>query len=118
MSFSQPDFTIKMNDTLPKLQLSVFDKGCLGQKRYFNLTGVTGVTFSMIDQFGNYKISGKPATIMSLTGGTIQYSWSDDDTTTSGNFKAEFQLQYSDGKRLTIPQGSPISIKIFGEIVI
>jgi hypothetical protein len=72
----------------------------------------------MIDQHGNYKISGKAATITSVTGGTIQYSWQDEDTTISGNFKAEFQLYYLDGKKMTIPQGPPINIKIFGEIVI
>lgn len=116
MPLSKRDFTIKRNDTLPSLRLSIFDRGSLGRVEPFNLTGATGVTFTMIDSEGNYKVAKKDAVISCSSGGTIQYNWAAEDTDESGIFKGEFQLNYSDGGRLTIPQQGFITIEVFKDI--
>lgn len=116
MPLSKRDFIIKRNDTLPSLRLNIFDRGCLGQTESFDLTGATGVTFTMIDASGNYKIAKKDGAIMSSSGGTIQYNWAAEDTDESGIFKGEFQLHYTGGGRLTIPQQGFLTIEIFKDI--
>lgn len=117
MPLSSQDFTIKRNDTLPKLELSITGRGCLGQVLAFNLSGATGVTFSMIDTQGNYKIAQKAGQILSSSGGTIQYSWEAEDTNQEGVFNGEFQINYSSGDRLTVPQQGFISIEIFRDLI-
>lgn len=112
MSTNQNEFIIKRNDTLPALQICLIDRGCLGSKQPYSLSGVTGVTFTMANECGDYKIFAKTAQIVSYSAGTIQYNWEAADTTDSGTFLGEFQLLYSDGNRLSIPQTGQIMINI------
>jgi len=112
MPTNKNEFTIKRNDTLPSLQVQLIDRGCLGGKEPFILDGVTAVTFTMISNCGDYKIFAKPAQVMCYSGGTIQYNWDSEDTNESGNFLGEFQLLYSDGNKLSIPQNGQIEILI------
>ncbi len=116
MPLSKRDFIIKRNDTLPALRLNIFDKGCLGRVEAFDLTGATGVTFTMVDASGNYKVAKKDGVIVSSSGGTIQYNWAAEDTDEHGMFKGEFQLSYINGGRLTIPQQGYLTIEIFKDI--
>ena len=117
MPLSQRDFIIKRNDTLPVLRLCLFDQSTLTTRIPFDLTGATACTFSMTDQYGNYKIAGASASIVSSTGGTIQYDWTAGDTNEAGKYKGEFQLVYSSGKRLSIPQQGFLNIEIPPDII-
>ncbi len=112
MPLNKKEFIIKRNDTLPALQLCLIDRGCLGGKESFNLDGVTGATFTMTNDCGEYKIFGKTAQIVSSSGGTIQYNWDAEDTNEAGKFNGEFQLLFSDGNKMSIPQNGQISINI------
>lgn len=112
MPMNKSEFIIKRNDTLPSLQVCLIDKGCLGGKQPFSLDGLTGVTFTMTNDCGEYKIFGKDAQIISYSAGTIQYNWDAEDTNESGKFNGEFQLLYSDGNKLSIPQNGQIKIEI------
>lgn len=116
MPTNKNEFTIKRNDTLPALQLCLIDSGCLGGKEPFNLSGVTGVTFTMANNCGDYKIFAKDAQIISYSAGTIQYNWSAEDTNEAGKFNGEFQLLFSDGNKLSIPQIGQIDIEITKDI--
>lgn len=109
-------FTIKKNDTLPALQLCIIDRGCLGGKQAFNLEGVSGVTFTMRDSCGNYKIFNHSAQIISYSEGIVQYNWRPEDTSDFGSFSGEFQLLYLDGKKMTIPQKGHLKIDILKDI--
>lgn len=109
-------FKIKRNDTLPVLQVSIGTKGNLGQKVGFDLNGVTGATFTMIDDCSNSKIYAQTAQIVCTSGGTIQYTWQDGDTDTEGIFFGEFELRYSTGQRLSIPTQGGIKIEISKDI--
>lgn len=112
MPLNKNEFIIKRNDTLPALQICLIDRGCLGGKEPFNMDGVTGATFTMASDCGEYKIFAKTAQIISLSAGTIQYNWDAEDTNEGGDFKGEFQLHYSDGNKLSIPQSGYIDIMI------
>lgn len=112
MPTNKNEFIIKRNDTLPALQLCLIDRGCLGEKEPYNLSGVTGVTFTMTYDSGDYKIYAKPAQLFSSSGGTIQYNWDSEDTNEAGRFNGEFQLLYSDGNKMSIPQNGQIIINI------
>lgn len=109
-------FSIKQNDTLPSLQVYVKDRGCLDNIIPFDMSGVTACTFSMIDQYGNLKISSASAAINSYSGGNIQYSWSVGDTDTEGKFKAEFELFFSDGNKMTVPTLGVIEVNVLKDV--
>lgn len=112
MSTNKNKFIIKRSDTLPALQICLIDRGCLGGKQPYNLSGVTGVTFTMANSCGDYKIFAKTAQIVSYSAGTIQYNWEVGDTNESGRFLGEFQLLYSDGSLMSVPQNGQIQIDI------
>jgi hypothetical protein len=116
MPLNKKDFSIKRNDTLPALQICVIDRDCLGGKQPFQLSGVTAVTFTMIDDCGQPKIFNKEAQIYSYEKGIIQYNWNAEDTNQNGLFKGEFQLEFSGGGKLSLPQDSPIQIEIYKDL--
>ena len=109
-------FSIKQNDTLPSLEVFVKNRGCLDNIIPFNMSGVTACTFSMIDKFGNLKISSAVAAINSTSGGSIQYSWNIGDTDTEGKFKAEFELFFSDGNKMTVPTLGAIEVNVLKDV--
>lgn len=105
-------FIIKRNDTLPALELTLVDRGRLGEKMGYNLSGVTEITFTMVSSCGEYKIFAQSAETVCYSGGTIRYNWRSGDTNESGKFSGEFQLTFSDGNRLSVPQNGQIQIEI------
>ena len=105
-------FFIKRNDTLPSLEVVIIDRACLGNKIPFNLSGVTACTFTMTTDCGDMKVMAQPAQIVSFSGGTIAYNWAPEDTNEEGIFYGEFQLFFSGGGRMSIPQIGNISIEI------
>jgi hypothetical protein len=112
MQYNKLQFYIKKGDTLPSLQVRVVELGCLLDRQPANLNGVTGATFTLKDDCGNLKISENPAHLISVSGGVIQYNWRAGDTDTSGRFIGEFQLNYSNGARMSIPQTGNILVYI------
>ena len=98
MPLDKKKVTIKRNDTLPSLMVNVIDRGCLYEKKPFHLSGVTAVTFSMLNTDCDYhKISQKTAFVFCYSGGTLQYNWSSEDTNESGNYLGEFELNFIGG---------------------
>lgn len=109
-------FQIKQNDTLPSLSINLKSRACLDSVVAFNLSGVTACTFSMIDNCGNLKVSSMPATITCYSGGKVQYAWNPGDTDTAGKFKAEFELFFSDGNKMTVPTLGAIDVNILKDV--
>lgn len=110
------NFVIKRNDTLPSLIVKVKTRGPLGEIIPFTLSGVTATTFSMSDDCNNLKFSSMAAQILCASGGSMQYSWQEGDTDTDGLFKGEFELFFSDGKKLSVPTMGGINIQIVKDI--
>lgn len=109
-------FFIKRNDTLPSLEIVIIDRACLGNRIPFDLSGVTACTFTMTNDSGDIKIMAKTAQIVSYSGGTIAYNWDAQDTNEDGGFFGEFQLLFSSGNKMSIPQIGSISIEIGKDI--
>lgn len=117
MPLNKYNFVIKRNDTLPALIANVIDKGELYQKLPLDLSNVTAVTFSMMNQDCDYiKIASKTTQITCASGGTIQYNWDADDTNESGNYLGEFELFFNDGKKMSLPPIGGIKILITDDI--
>lgn len=107
---------MKQYDTLPSLQVNIKTRDELDSIIAFDLSAVTACTFSMADNLGNLKISSMTATTNSVSGGTIQYNWLEGDTDTVGKYKAEFELFFSGGTKMTVPTSGFIEINIFKDI--
>lgn len=115
MSYTS-QFIIKRNDTLPVLKVQLIDRSCLGSRIPFDLTTLTGATFTMKNDCGDIKIMAKEAQIISYSGGVIQYNWSYEDTDIAGSYFGEFQLLFSGGSRMSIPKIGSINIQIEEDI--
>lgn len=110
-------FKIKRNDTLPALKLSIISTDRLGSKTGYDLTNVTGATFTMIeDKCKCPKVFSQEAQIVCYTGGTVQYNWQAVDTDTAGTYWGEFELNFSDGGRLSVPQMGGVKIEILDDL--
>lgn len=113
---NQKPFIIKRNDTLPDLQINIKTRSCINAIIPFDLTSVTGCTFSMVDECGNVVIASNPAQVINASGGTVQYSWLDGDTSISGKYQGEFELYFDDGKKISVPNLGGIEIFIDQDI--
>jgi 5-hydroxyisourate hydrolase-like protein (transthyretin family) len=78
-----------------------------------NLTGAT-LKFSMrLKPGGAVKISALLGTIVDAVNGRVRYEFVAANTDTSGEYEAEFQVEYSDASIQTFPNDGfiPVSIK-------
>jgi hypothetical protein len=117
------DFFIQKNSTLPILEYDVTDDSVT-----YNITDEMwencAVTFSMIDENGIYRIANKEA-IFIMTEKIISsiepykykiaYKFSQNDTRKSGQFCAEFKIDFIGENtcgKITLPNTSKINIYI------
>ena len=102
------DIELKRNDRRPYLDDTLSDAdGAV------NLSGCT-VKFFMVDSDGNTVVNqtstGSYVTLPSATAGQVRYAWQAADTSTSGNFKAEWQVTWGDGSQATFPNNGHITV--------
>jgi len=110
-------FKIKRNDTLPVLQVNLTSTGNLGEKTEFDITDVDLITFTMVKTKCNTtKIFEQSATTTCASGSTFEYAWQDGDTDEAGEFLGEFELNFSNGKRLSVPSMGGILIEILEDL--
>lgn len=86
------DFTIKRADRRPRfrVQLTVGKDNPVP----INLTGNTGVWFIMKNGSGTITVN-QPATVVDAANGIVEYAWGATDTTTLGDYSAEFEVAWS-----------------------
>lgn len=89
-------FTIKQNDTLPLLEAQLLDTN--GNPLNLDLCSVK---FHMATNRGILKIK-RDATIVDIENGKVKYEWQEEDTSTVGTFKCEFEINMPDGKTITV----------------
>ncbi|MHA1988565.1 MAG: hypothetical protein ACW98D_18185 [Promethearchaeota archaeon] len=116
MARGEKPFIIKRNDTAPALIATIYDKGCLGGWNRLNLSAVTRVDFSMVDDCGALIVSSQSAQTISASSGIIQYNWREGDTAIAGNYTGEFELFFGDGTKMSLPREGGISIRIAEDI--
>ena len=113
---AKPDFTIKQNDTLPALNVTLsFQDGS-------TIPSIATATINFIYQIedeSTVAVVGTGATAVvddtSTTSKIISYAWVAADTAIVGRFKAEVELIIS-GDRLTFPNGSYLIYDVVADL--
>ncbi len=111
-------FTIKRDDTLPKIQVQLWDDEAKTIKT--DLTLATGQAFHMMDReeaglaSPTLKIEDAAIIVGAATDGVLEYAWKDaaGDTDVEGTFFAEFEVTWSATLRTTYPNDGYIIVKI------
>lgn len=96
------DFTIKRNDTLPKIEATLQQNSIV-----YDLTGST-VKFIMKKTGAASAKVDAAATVVDAAGGQVEYTWDDGvgDTDTEGTYNGEFEVTTGAGEVLTFPNGA------------
>ncbi len=111
-------FTIKRDDTLPKIQVQLWDDEAKTIKT--DLTLAIGQAFHMMDReeaglaAPTLKIEAPANIVGAATDGVLEYAWIDgnEDTDTEGTYFAEFEVTWSATLRTTYPNDGYIIVKI------
>ena len=106
------EWVTKRNDTKP-LELQLFDTDGVGAI----LTGGSAV-FTMTGPNGQSakKVNRGTVTLVTAGTGVIRYDWQSGETDTSGDFKGEVEVTYSDGTIETFPKEGAIFIRIHPDL--
>jgi peptidoglycan/xylan/chitin deacetylase (PgdA/CDA1 family) len=73
---------------------------------------LTGATVRFVMGKGKTLITSATATIISAATGKVEYTLNESDTLLAGNYNAEFEVTFSDGKIKTFPSDGYISLRI------
>lgn len=119
-------FFIKQHSTLPTLKFQLTEK----IMRKYNISNEmmenVAITFSMIDEYGNYKIANKSADLFVKDENSdeliqesryiLLYNFSLKDTKNTGIFYGEFKIDFLENNggcgKITIPNNDKIIINI------
>lgn len=106
------NFFIRKNSNLPVLKVKVVNDGRKDFRKIYDRLENAAITFSMIDDKGNYKVFNKQALLLPVDKEIcpedgeyyLGYSFEDRDTNVAGFFKAEFKIDFLDnGYSLIVP---------------
>lgn len=104
-------FVIKQNDTLPHLEARLID----ADGNPINLD-LCGVHFHMLNKWDSIKIN-RPVEIVDSELGDIRVIWQEGDTSESGMYNAEFEINMPNGDIISVPNDGYFIIKIVRELV-
>lgn len=109
------DWTMKAHDRLPSIQAAL-TTGPTTAPVPVNLTTATSVDFIMrVTAGGSTKVNA-PAVIADATGGVVRYDWLAADTDTPGQYQAEWEVTWADGKQQTFPTLTYHSVEILADL--
>jgi hypothetical protein len=91
----RPLFVVVLKDNFGEVGETVVNLTTAGTA-YFNMRAASG---------GAVKVSRGTATISNAAGGEITYNWGTADTNTAGDYEAEVEVLWNDGKPETFPGG-------------
>ncbi len=111
-------FTIKQDDTLPKIRVQCWDDEAKTQKT--DLTLATGQAFHMMERdeadkaVPTLKVEAAAVIVGPAIDGVLEYAWDDvaNDTDTDGRFFGEFEVTWSLTSRTTYPNDGFVFITI------
>jgi hypothetical protein len=106
------NFFIRKNSNLPLLKLKVINDGRNFYRTIFNRLENATITFSMVNDKGQYKIFNKQGLLLPVDKEICQedgeyylgYRFTEKDTNTPGSYKAEFRINFlDDNTSLVVP---------------
>lgn len=106
------NFFIRKNSNLPLLKLKVINDGRADFRKIYDRLENAAITFSMMDEKGNYKVFNKQGLLLPVDKEIcpedgeyyLGYKFDVRDTNQAGCFKAEFRVDFlDDGCTLIIP---------------
>jgi hypothetical protein len=106
------NFFIRKNSTLPLLKFKVINDGRSTYRTIYDRLENAAITFSMIDDKGNYKVFNKQGLLLPVDKEIcpqdgeyyLGYEFDLKDTNMAGSFKAEFKIDFfDDGCSLIVP---------------
>ena len=110
-------FTIKQGDRRPLFVVVLKDNVGEAGEAVVNLTTAGTVFFNMRQTGGTVvKINRGLAAITSAAAGQVTYSWGTADVNTAGNFQAEMEVVWNDGKAETFPNDGYWDVTITDDI--
>lgn len=105
-------FTIRQNDTDPPIDDTLQDED--GSAEDLS-SGVDSVDFHLQAADGTTKVDAT-GSITDGANGKVEYEWSSGDTDTEGWYKAEWQVNYSDGDTGTFPADGWVTVRVEPEL--
>lgn len=105
-------FAMKRHDRRPVLRMTVTKQS---DGSALDFTGATA-KFLMYDSEGVEKVNAVAAIEAPPTSGILRYDWQAGDTDTEGEYKAEFEVDYGGGDKLTIPNADFLFVKIYEDL--
>jgi len=105
------DFHLKRNDLSPALKYQCQDE----DNSPVDITQNNEVRFIMESLQGNIIVEDDTSgsvTVVDSSEGIVKYEWQEGDTEKAGIFKAEWEVEYSDGKPETFPNYGKLIILI------
>jgi len=106
------NFFIRKNSRLPILKMAVINDSRNTFRTIYDRLENAAITFSMIDEDGNYKVFNRPALLLPVDKEIckedgeyyVGYKFETKDTNTPGRYKAEFKIDFlDDGCSLIVP---------------
>lgn len=104
-------FSIKQGDTLPPIRSILKDAA----NNVVPLPVGTTVKFHLKKVSGSIKVDAA-ATIVDVPTAEVKYDWVDGDTDEAGDFVAEWEVTYSGGGTLSVPNTTDIEVKIYPQL--
>ena len=103
-------FKIKRNDTRPYLAAQILQSNGSA----VDLTNTSSVYFNLSTNDNTFTpVFSGLAVITGSATGEVQYQWSDGDTNRSGLYLGEFQVNFLDTTKLTVPADHSFGVNIF-----
>lgn len=101
MSSGQPDFHLKVSDTLPILEATLLD----AKREPINLTSVVSITFRMRRKKSDPFIDITATVVAPATDGKVTVPWSgtSGSTDAAGTFQALFKLLFPGPETMSVP---------------
>lgn len=111
-------FTIKQGDRRPYFVVALKDDFGEATQAAVNLTTATSAVFNMRLRAApqTVVVSRGSASITNAALGEVTYAWGTLDTNTVGNYDAEVEIVWSDGKAETFPSDSYWAITIVDDL--
>jgi hypothetical protein len=104
-------YNFKRTDTRPKVEYTPTENN-----RRVSLSGSATCTFVMAADDDGQLIVNSSGTVESTDPLTLSYAFSEDETAETGDYSAEFRVDYGDGGDRTFPDDGYIPISIHKEI--